>query len=518
MSTWRLLDTGRLSAAENMALDETLLEAKGPGIPDTIRFLQFSPPAALVGYNQSIAQEVRVDYCRQAGIDINRRITGGGAILFDQSQLGWEIICDKSFFNAGIATESLFSLLCRPVCKTLRRLGLDASFRPRNDIEIEGRKISGTGGTEHNSAFFFQGTLLVDFDIETMLRALRIPIEKLKSREIEHARERVTCLRWELGEAPGIDELKKILLECIGGEFGIAIEEGELLPRERALFREKKKKFSSMGYIDRIRLPKEDQPIVRSLHKSKGGLIRTYVMMNLKSRRIRSIFITGDFFAYPRRTIADLEASLRETRGDRQSIGEKVGRFFETGRYEIPGVTPEDLADAIMSAIAKTSVTRYGISLQESSHIFPVLGSFEEIISKSPRQLLLPYCAKSLECGYRLTRDCAECGNCTVGEAFRLGRAKGLEITTILSFEDLAATLAGLRSRNVSSYIGCCCEGFIRKHIDDFQSAGVPGILLDIDDTTCYELGKEQDAYKGVFENQTRVNIPLLEKVLNVEV
>jgi len=137
-----------MTAAENMALDETLLELKGRGqTPDTIRFLQFSPRAVLVGHHQAVQEEVRANYCTEAGGEINRRITGGGAIFFDESQLGWEVICDKSFFGLALPTPGLFRTLCEPVVTALDLLGLKATFRPRNDIEIEGRKISGTGGT-----------------------------------------------------------------------------------------------------------------------------------------------------------------------------------------------------------------------------------------------------------------------------------------------------------------------------------------------------------------------------------
>ena len=83
-----------MTAAENMALDETLVELKGQGeTPDTIRFLQFSPRAVLVGYHQSVDEEIRKQYCQAENIHINRRITGGGAIFFDENQLGWDF-CD----------------------------------------------------------------------------------------------------------------------------------------------------------------------------------------------------------------------------------------------------------------------------------------------------------------------------------------------------------------------------------------------------------------------------------------
>ena len=88
---WRLLDTGPRPAAENMALDEALLEARTRGwTPNTLRFLQFDPPCALVGYHQSVEQEIRLDFCRAHGIEINRRITGGGGLFWDRSQLGWK--------------------------------------------------------------------------------------------------------------------------------------------------------------------------------------------------------------------------------------------------------------------------------------------------------------------------------------------------------------------------------------------------------------------------------------------
>ena len=92
METWRLLDTGVRSGAENMALDELLLELKAQDrIPSTLRFLQFSNPTVLVGHHQSVEEEVRLDYCRMKGIEINRRLTGGGALYWGQRELGWEI-------------------------------------------------------------------------------------------------------------------------------------------------------------------------------------------------------------------------------------------------------------------------------------------------------------------------------------------------------------------------------------------------------------------------------------------
>ncbi|MDI6916647.1 MAG: hypothetical protein QMC80_02485, partial [Thermoplasmatales archaeon] len=420
MCKWRLLDTGQLTASENIALDEALLEAKNNGnIPNTVRFLQFFPSVALLGYHQSLQQEIRIDFCKRNGIDINRRITGGGALYIDETQLGWEVICEKQFFEIGIVNTNFFKMLCQPLIYALGKLGVNASFRPRNDVEVMGRKISGTGGTEEGDAFLFQGTLLVDFDIDTMLRALRIPIAKLKDKEIDTAKERVTCLKWELGSVPDTDELKKVLKESFEEKFNIFLEHGGLTKEEKLLFKEKKNKFESQEWINKIRLPKNEQQSVYSIYKADGGIIRTSLMINLRYNRIQSVLITGDFFAYPKRTILDLEAELKDIPADRGIVEKKITDFFEKKQPHIPGIVCSDFVNAINNALEKIRIAQSGIPLCSANRIFTVNGSFAEVIKKSPHHLLLPYCAKSLECGYRYKKDCLECGGCSIGEAYR---------------------------------------------------------------------------------------------------
>ena len=85
---------------------------------------------------------------------------------------------------------------------------------------------------------------------------------------------------------------------------------------------------------------------------------------------------------------------------------------------------------------------------------------------------------------------------------------------SITSFENLMETLKDCEKRGMKGYVGCCCEPFYAKHKDDFESVNLSGILIDIDNTTCYDLGREEDAYLGKFENQTNLKINLLKKVV----
>jgi len=516
METWRLLDTPPMTAAENMALDDVLLEVKASGqTPNTIRYLQFYPKAVLVGYHQSVAEEIRAEYCHAQGIHINRRITGGGALLFDESQLGWEVICEKSFFNTSVPTGKLFKALCDPVVVALDLLGVKAAFRPRNDIEIDGRKISGTGGTESYGAFLFQGTMLVDFDIDTMLRSLRIPIEKLKAKEIDSIKERLTCLNWELGYTPPLDEIKRAIQTGFERRLGIKLVEGGLTAAETQLLAEKLSYYESSEWIDHVKPRYEKKEVVQAAYKTEDGLVRFTLVVNLPRKTLKDVFITGDFLSFPTRALFDLEASLRGVPLDRDRICRVISDFFEDGRISVPGMSAGDFCKAVVQALEKIAIADYGIPLEYCNQISVTNGTFGEIIGKKPSVLLLPYCSKLPDCDLRYGKTCRVCGECSVGTAWSMGREKLMRNVCITDFEDLMDELKKLKASGEEAFIGCCCQPFFIKHMDDFARAGTPGILLDIDNTTCYELDQAKQAYAGSFTSQTEVNLDLLRAVLN---
>ena len=518
MKEWRLLDTGHMTAAENMALDDALLELKGERkSPDTVRFLQFSPPTVLVGYHQAVSEEIRESFCSENNIDINRRITGGGAIFFDENQIGWEVICDKDFFDMEIPNQRLFNTLCEPVVNALGQMGLDASFRPRNDIEINGRKISGTGGTESDRAFFFQGTMLVDFDVDTMLKSLKIPVEKLKAKEIDSVKERVTCLNWELGYTPSSEEIKNTIVKGFEDCLDIKLVPSGLTPEEDRLFKEKLKIYSSPEWIDSVKTDKNGKEIIQAANKVEGGLVRCTVSVDRARNRIRDIYITGDFLSFPSRALYDLESELRGMAFSRDDLFNIVHGIFRDGRISIPGISPEEFFKPFEIAIEKAAIaSEYNIPLDDCNKISVTNGSFDDIVAAGPSILLLPYCSKSLICHLRHKKTCRQCGTCTVGGAWQLGWEKKLDVRCVSSFEDLLSELDRMKRLDERAFIGCCCQPFFTKHVSDFEKAGIPGILLEIDNTSCYELDQMKEAYEGEFKSQTHINISLLEKVLGV--
>jgi lipoate-protein ligase A len=513
METWRLLDTGARSAAENMALDETLLELKAEEkIPHTLRFLQFSRPTVLVGHHQSVEEEVRLDYCQTQGIEINRRLTGGGALYWGTRELGWEIYISKKDPRIPSRIEDLYRRMGEAASLGLRHLGIRAYFRPRNDIEIQGRKISGTGGTELSRAILFQGTLLVDFDVDEMLRALRIPTEKLQDKEIESIKERVTCLKWELGRTPSMRTIKSALAKGFQEAFGVRFQEKPLTGEEEGELKSKLSYFSSQDYIFKIRNALPRRKTLSSILKAPGGLIRISVALDSKTQIINQILITGDFFAYPKRAIFDLESLLKNAKASPSNIEGIIRSFFSDKKPRIPGVTETHFIRALEEAIQKMYLLPKGFDEEETHHLFPVLKPFKEV--RKPEVLLLPYCAKELECRYRNLQGCEECGRCSVGDAAKMARSFGMDSITIQNYEELEFTLSSLKHSGVRGFIGSCCEPFYGKHRPDFERIGLSGILIDVERSTCYDLGQEKEAFKGRFENQTHLNLPLLKKVL----
>ena len=232
---WRWIDTGVLRAAENMALNRALLEARRAGeAPSTLRFLRFLP-AALVGRHGDPARELDLEYCRTHGIAVQRRITGGGPIYMDEGVLGWELYLERD--DVGTAEMPAISRrLCEAAARAIVALGAPAQYRAPTEIVVAGRKISGSGGAIEDDALVYQGTLLLDFDVGAMLHVLAATARTLNDAVLAGARAGVINLSEVLGRVPAPAALRGAFIEAFGREFGAQLEEGGLNDAERRRF------------------------------------------------------------------------------------------------------------------------------------------------------------------------------------------------------------------------------------------------------------------------------------------
>ena len=347
---WRVIDTGLRPAAENIAINRIMLEAHQEGcIPPTLRFLRFQP-SALVGFHQSVEQELRTDYCAAHDIAIQRRITGGGAIYFDETQLGWELYLDRRTLGTADMQE-ISRRICEMAAAGIRRLGVDARFRPRNDIEVDGRKISGTGGAFEGDSIMYQGTLLIEFDIEKMLRVLRIPAEKLSDKALASARERVANLKDLLGAAPEAETVMQSLMQSFAEGFGVEFESAVALNEtEQSKFPRALAEIDHPDWINLVNRPLSDAPMLEGLHRAEGGLLRVALAVDVPKNRIKQAWFTGDFFVNPRRMVADLEAALRDSPLD--DFSRTIDEFFRHYPVEMLRLQAADFSRPIEDALS----------------------------------------------------------------------------------------------------------------------------------------------------------------------
>ncbi len=515
MKNFRLLDTGQISAAENMALDKVILEEVAEGSsPPTFRFLQFKPAAALVGYHQDVDLEIRQSYCVAHGIELNRRLTGGGSILFQESALGWEvfgILGQEPFIGSY---ESILHKICDVAAKGISRLGVRASFRPRNDIEVDGRKISGTGGVTFCGGFMFQGTLLVKNDVELFLKALRVPVEKLKKREIESLMERICFLSDLVEPLPGLTEIKNAISSTFADELNVRLVTGDLTERERNRLHEELPYFRGPKWVrSRSRPASEGEPI-RSIFQTKAGTLRVHLWVAPGGRRVRQALIVGDFFTIPGRLVHDLEASLVGAAVERTALKKAVLDFFDRYEGSVLGMRPDQVAEAVAAAGDRLLLMGGEFTRGEVNDLFMLNLTPRELSLYRPKWLLLPYCSKDPDCEYRKIPGCDQCGGCEIGECFDLAHSLDMTPVTVQSFEHLMEVLNTQCSGEEGMYIGSCCEAFYSKHQSEMEQARARGVLVNLDSTTCYDLGKGTRAYRGDFDNKTSLNLSLINKTL----
>jgi len=234
---WRLISDLANDAYTNMAIDEAILRLGKP----TLRLYEWSPAAVSIGYFQSLSKEVETDICKKMGIDIVRRITGGGAV-FHEHELTYSFICPEKYVPKDIIKS--YHLICGAIVGGLTRQGIAAVFHPINDIIVNGKKISGSAQTRKNHVVLQHGTIIIDVDIDKMFSILKVPDEKMRDKMITTVKERVTSLSNELTEYD-ISALRKNIVRGFESSLKTEFEPGSLSNREEALAQELRLRFAS---------------------------------------------------------------------------------------------------------------------------------------------------------------------------------------------------------------------------------------------------------------------------------
>jgi len=243
---WRFIDTGVNNAFLNMAIDEAILDVHiQGGVPPTLRVYQWDPPALSLGYNQSIEHDVDLTKCQEAGVEVVRRITGGGAVLHAQ-ELTYSIV---SAVNDGIP-ESIagsYRFLSRGLIACYKILGLDVELKPgRNktrstacfsiatlaDLTYQGRKLAGSAQARRRNALLQHGSLPIHSHADVLFSLLRFSSETSRQKARSLFNKRMLTLGEAVGKDIDVQELKESLRKGFAQTLGKRFYEDSLTEEE----------------------------------------------------------------------------------------------------------------------------------------------------------------------------------------------------------------------------------------------------------------------------------------------
>lgn len=351
----RVIDLGEVSPVRSQTCYHAVGYAFRPKTPDTIILVSPAGPYVCVGFHQEVEREVDLDYCRKAGLPVYRREVGGGAVYLDRNQLFVQWIFHPE--NLPESLEEKFRLYVDPIVRTYRELGIEASYRPVNDIHVAGRKIGGTGAARIGQAEILVGSFMFDFDKKIMARVLKVSSEKMRDKVFQSLEQYMTTMKEILPEIPGREKVRKIYLEKVAELLGAELKEGEMNQAELQeaerldrLFRSEEWIFQK-GNLRRpgIRIHEEVQ--VREVdYKAPGGLIRLTARIKTGSNGyiLDSIWISGDFTAIPKEGVASLEKELSSVTIDKNSVTEAVCRALDKTGLQCPGIEISHWTEALL--------------------------------------------------------------------------------------------------------------------------------------------------------------------------
>lgn len=355
MIKWRYITSDAESASRGLAADELLMGqystwAASDCPEPTLRIYTFKNHCALIGRFQNLEAEVNVEQCKRLGVEVNRRVTGGGAVIMGEGQLMVTLASSVEHPVVPSHPARVLPKMARGIITGLAEMGIQAEYRPKNDIVANGKKIAGTAiCIEESGAFLYQASVIVDFDIPLMLDTLRLTTEKISDKDISSFDERITTISRELGHPVDVRHARESICRGFERAFKMSAVHTPFTPAElERISVLEQDRYQSEAWVNQ-RQPTTDM-LGEAVKKTPAGLIHVYV--TLAGEMMKSILITGDFFS-GNRLINDIEAALKWGRTDRDSITRAVRVAMVNSGGTIQGLEPIDLAAIIHEATEK---------------------------------------------------------------------------------------------------------------------------------------------------------------------
>ena len=192
----------------NLALEEYVL--KNLETEEDIILLWQNEPAIIIGRNQNTIEEINVEYVKEKNIHVVRRTSGGGAVYHDLGNLNYTFVTNNLKDNLNN-----YRKFTEPVIDALKDLGVPAEFSGRNDIVVDGKKISGNAQSYYKNRMFHHGTILLNIDLDDVAKMLKVKADKIESKGIKSTRSRVNNILPYFKKKMSMEEFIDFLLKHI---------------------------------------------------------------------------------------------------------------------------------------------------------------------------------------------------------------------------------------------------------------------------------------------------------------
>ena len=351
----RVIDFGQQPAVRSQAVYHGIAEAMGKEDDPVLTLVNPDDPYVCVGLHQEIALEVDEDYCRDHNLPIIRRHVGGGAVYLDRHQMFFHFIYPGA--RAPRIVSDIYRKFTTPVINTYQDLGVNATFRPVNDIHVDGRKIGGTGAASIGAATLMVGSFMFDFDTATMARCLKVPSEKFRDKLRAGMEDYITTLTRELGTMPSREAVRAAFLERVARDLEVEVELDEPTAAENAAIEQATTELTDPEWTYRKGRKLVDMGVkiaagthlTEGSHKAAGGLVRAQLME--KDDRIADLLLSGDFTVFPEDGMDRLADALHGQPLQEEALRPAIASCMQEIDLDAPGIEAADIAAAIMACI-----------------------------------------------------------------------------------------------------------------------------------------------------------------------
>ena len=318
MSAFSYLILKSSDAARNLATEQVIFDTLPRG--HNCFLLWQNRSAVVIGRHQDALAEIDRAFVEAEGIQLVRRLSGGGAVYHDLGNLNYSVIAEAKGSKAPD-----MAMFCEPVLRLLHRLGVPAALSGRNDMTVNGQKFSGSAQHLYRGRVLHHGTLLIDSDLSVVSRALRVDPEKIRSKGLSSVRSRVTNLRPFLPEEIDLPRFRELLLaevlkEHPGEELVLSEEQLEEIDR-----------LSESRYRSWDWTVGSSPPCSLVRRQRFEGCGTVEAQMQIERGRIAALRFCGDFFSMEEPE--ELAGRLQGLPLNRDAllhalVGEDVSRFF----------------------------------------------------------------------------------------------------------------------------------------------------------------------------------------------